>query len=62
MISILNPEALLDILEFSHYHQGLSFAQQSVRSNEGIQLASTLHCQNAVRSTVLNPAVLGVTD
>ena len=54
MISILNPEALLDILEFSHYHQGLSFAQQSVRSNEGIQLASTLHCQNVDAELLAN--------
>ena len=46
MIAILNPEAFLDILESSHHHQGFALAQQGVRSDEGIQLASTLCSKN----------------
>ena len=37
-----NPEALLNILIFTHDHQGFSLAQQGIRGDEGIQLASTL--------------------
>ena len=38
-----NPEALLDILEPSHHHQRFFLTKQGVRSDKGIQLASTLH-------------------
>ena len=37
-----NPEALLDVLESSHHHQGFPLTKQGVRGDQGIQFASAL--------------------